>query len=213
MSVTDAENIVPIGSQPPVGVVPKQMHAQVIRPARYGEPKDAFKIETIDVPSVGAGEAFAEGWWRSPDPAAVIALLIVNQESAQRLDAGTTWLRGLLETLLRPLRDNTRRGSKRNISDHYDLGNDFFELFLDPTMTYSCGVFEDETTSMEQGSIEKLDRICRKLQLDARSEVVEIGTGWGSFALHAAGRYGCRITTTTISERQYEIVVVVIRQP
>ena len=162
--------------------------------------------------SVGAGEAFAEGWWRSPDPAAVIGLLIVNQESATQLDAGMSWVRGVLDTLLRPLRDNTRSGSKRNISDHYDLGNDFFEQFLDPTMTYSSGIFLNENSTMEEASIEKLDRICRKLQLDRRSDVIEIGTGWGSFAIHAAKTYGCRVTTTTISERQYEIAAQRVRE-
>jgi cyclopropane-fatty-acyl-phospholipid synthase len=182
----------------------------------YGDPESARRA-TVEIHdprcyakmlsggSVGAGEAYAEGWWSSPDPAAVVSLLIANQAAADRLDAGSSWVRGFLETLLRPLRDNTRRGSKRNIADHYDLGNDFFEQFLDPTMTYSAGVFRTPESTMEQASIEKLDLICRKLGLTSDDHVVEIGTGWGSFALHAATNYGCRVTTTTISSRQHEV--------
>ena len=96
------------------------------------------------------------------------------------------------------------RGSRRNIAAHYDLGNDFFELVLDPTMTYSCGYFETDDSTLEQASIAKYDRICRKLDLEPDDHVIEIGTGWGGFAVHAARRYGCRVTTTTISEQQLE---------
>ena len=99
-------------------------------------------------------------------------------------------------------RANTRRGSRRNIREHYDLGNDFYALFLDDTLTYSCGVFEHPGATMREASIAKLDRICRKLELAGGQRVLEIGTGWGGFALHAAGRYGCHVTTTTISEAQ-----------
>jgi len=102
-------------------------------------------------------------------------------------------------------RRNTRRGSRRNIEAHYDLGNDFFRLFLDETMTYSCGVFEDEGTSLADAQRAKIDGICRKLNLQPADHLLEIGTGWGGFALHAATRYGCRVTTTTISRQQWEV--------
>ena len=112
--------------------------------------------------------------------------------------------------LLRPLRAaanwlrrNTRAGSKRNISAHYDLSNDFFALMLDPTMTYSCGIFPSRESTLEDASIEKYDHICRKLQLSPSDHVIEIGTGWGGFAEHAVKNYGCRITTTTISDEQH----------
>jgi cyclopropane-fatty-acyl-phospholipid synthase len=95
-------------------------------------------------------------------------------------------------------------GSKENILAHYDLSNDFYKLWLDDTMTYSCGVFEKESTTLKEASIEKLDRICRKLNLGVNDNILEIGTGWGSFAIHAVKNYGCNITTTTISDAQYE---------
>ena len=98
---------------------------------------------------------------------------------------------------------NTRDGSRRNIGAHYDVGNDFFALFLDPTMMYSSAVFERPDMTLEQASIAKLDRICSKLALQPGDRVLEIGTGWGGFALHAASRYGCHVTTTTISREQH----------
>lgn len=103
------------------------------------------------------------------------------------------------------LNKNTEKGSRRNIAAHYDLGNDMFELFLDPTMMYSSGIFPSDTATMEEASIYKLDRICQKLQLQPSDHLVEIGTGWGSMAIHAAKHYGCEVTTTTISEEQYAL--------
>jgi len=96
-------------------------------------------------------------------------------------------------------------GSRRNISAHYDLGNDFFRLFLDDTLMYSAGVFETPEATMEEASIAKIDRICRKLELGPDDHLLEIGTGWGGFAIHAARHYGCRVTTTTISEAQHQL--------
>ncbi|MGD2113022.1 MAG: cyclopropane-fatty-acyl-phospholipid synthase family protein, partial [Gammaproteobacteria bacterium] len=106
--------------------------------------------------------------------------------------------------LQRLLHRNTLRGSRRNIEAHYDLGNDLFELFLDETMMYSCGIFTRPGATLQEASEAKLDAICRKLQLGPDDHVLEIGTGWGGFALHAARHYGCRVTTTTISRQQYE---------
>ena len=95
-------------------------------------------------------------------------------------------------------------GSKKNILAHYDLSNEFYQLWLDPTMTYSAAFFKEDSYTLEQASIEKLDRICRKLKVNKSDSLLEIGTGWGSFAIHAAKNYGCRITTTTISDKQFE---------
>ena len=101
-------------------------------------------------------------------------------------------------------RQNTLQGSKNNILAHYDLSNDFYKLWLDPTMTYSSGVFSKKDASMQEASVEKLDRICRKLNLSSKDHVLEIGTGWGSFAVHAVKNYGCKVTTTTISDNQFQ---------
>jgi cyclopropane-fatty-acyl-phospholipid synthase len=110
------------------------------------------------------------------------------------------------------LRRNTRTGSKRNIADHYDLSNDFFAAMLDPTMTYSSGVFLTSTSTLAEASAEKYDRICRKLLLTPNDHVLEIGTGWGGFALHAAKHYGCQVTTTTISQEQHAFAATRIRE-
>ena len=110
------------------------------------------------------------------------------------------------------LRSNQKRQSRRNIAAHYDLGNDFFSLFLDASMTYSCAVFPDSSSSLEEASTNKLDLICRKLALSPADELLEIGTGWGSFAIHAAKHYGCRVTTTTISREQYNHVTAAIER-
>ena len=100
---------------------------------------------------------------------------------------------------------NHRRGSRRNIKAHYDLGNGLFELMLDETMCYSSGIFPAEDSTLREASIEKMDRICRKLDLQPGDQVLEIGSGWGGFAIHAAANYGCRVTTTTISREQYDL--------
>jgi cyclopropane-fatty-acyl-phospholipid synthase len=103
------------------------------------------------------------------------------------------------------LRKNTRSGSRKNIVAHYDLGNDFYRLFLDDTLTYSCGIFETDGSSMRDASIAKYNRICRKLDLGSDDEVIEIGSGWGGFAIYAAKNFGCRVTTTTISDQQFKL--------
>jgi cyclopropane-fatty-acyl-phospholipid synthase len=118
------------------------------------------------------------------------------------LEGGLAALRRPVDAVLHALRRNTRTGSRRNIAEHYDLGDDFFQLMLDPTMTYSCGVFEHPDATLEEASIAKIDRLCRMLRLSPDDHLLEIGTGWGAFAIHAASRYGCRVTTTTISANQ-----------
>jgi len=153
--------------------------------------------------SVGAGEAYAAGWWEADDLVGVIRLMARSLESSDRLERGWALPVRLLDRLGHRLRTNTRGGSRRNIAAHYDLGNDLFELFLDTGMTYSCAIFPAPGVSLELAQREKLDRVCQTLDLGPDDEVVEIGTGWGSFALHAAGEYGCRVTTTTISAAQH----------
>jgi cyclopropane-fatty-acyl-phospholipid synthase len=155
--------------------------------------------------AIGGGEAYMDGHFEADDLAAVIRIMARNRKAIDHLDgkSGVVW-RHLLR-FIHWARRNDREGSRRNIAEHYDLGNDFFELFLDPTMTYSCGIFESEDASMEQASIAKYDRICKKLGIGKDDHVLEIGSGWGGFAIHAAGHYGCRVTTTTISEQQYDL--------
>lgn len=162
--------------------------------------------------SIGAGEAWAKGWWTSHDPAAVVRLFVRNQEALTGIEAGLARLSRPFIGLYHALRRNTERGSRANISAHYDVSNEFFSLFLDETMTYSCGIFEDERTSLRDASIAKIDLLCRKLDLQVSDHLLEIGTGWGAFAMHAAREYGCRVTTTTISREQHDLAAQRIRE-
>ena len=153
--------------------------------------------------SVGAGEAYMAGHWSADDLTAVLRILAANRQALDGMDAGLASLSAPLRKLLHWTARNTRSGSRRNIAAHYDLGNDFFALFLDPTMMYSSAVFERPAMTLEEAQLAKLERICRRLDLKPGERVLEIGTGWGAFAVHAASRYGCHVTTTTISAEQY----------
>jgi cyclopropane-fatty-acyl-phospholipid synthase len=146
-----------------------------------------------------------DGLWRCDDLSTLIRILAAEREIASGLNGGTAGWRRPALALFHALRRNTKSGSQRNIAAHYDLGNEFFQLFLDPTLTYSSGIFETPETTMEEASIAKYERLCRKLRLKPEDHVLEIGTGWGGFALHAARRHGCRVTTTTISRSQYQL--------
>ena len=156
---------------------------------------------------LAATDAYLDGDWEADDLTALARLFARNMEQVTRLDAGLGRLIRPAARLREWLSKNTRRGARRNIAAHYDLGNDFFALMLDPTMTYSCGVFERADATLEAASIAKIDRLCRKLRLHAGDHLIEIGSGWGALAIHAASRYGCRVTTTTISQQQYEMAV------
>jgi cyclopropane-fatty-acyl-phospholipid synthase len=145
------------------------------------------------------------GHWQADDLTALMRLLLRNRQALDAMETGLALISRPLRVAAHWLHRNTRAGSRRNISAHYDLGNDFFALFLDETMMYSCALFERPGMTLAQASTAKLDAICRKLALGPQDRVLEIGTGWGGFALHAAGRYGCRVTTTTISPSQYEL--------
>jgi len=155
--------------------------------------------------SVGAGEAYMQGYWGASDLTNLVRILIHNRDVLDGMETGLARLTAPVQKILHWLSRNTRAGARRNIAAHYDLGNDFFRLFLDETMMYSCAMFEHAHTSLHAASVAKLERICRKLDLQPTDHLLEIGTGWGGFALHAASRYGCRVTTTTISRQQYEL--------
>jgi cyclopropane-fatty-acyl-phospholipid synthase len=161
--------------------------------------------------TVSAGEAYIHGLWKCDDLTALVRIMVANRHVLEDIDGGAKQLAELGRRFGHWLNRNSREGSRRNISAHYDLGNEFFGLFLDPTMNYSCGIFDSEHASMEQASIAKMDAICRKLDLQPTDHLVEIGTGWGGLAIHAATHYGCRVTTTTISREQHALAAERIR--
>jgi len=155
--------------------------------------------------SIGAGEAYMEGYWSTDDLTKLVRILLQNREVLDGMETGLARLGAPLQKALHWLNRNTREGSRRNIAAHYDLGNDFFSLFLDPTMMYSSAIFERPEMTLEQAQRARLDRICAKLELKAGDHLLEIGTGWGGMAIHAARHYGCRVTTTTISREQHAL--------
>ena len=164
-----------------------------------------FYTSTVFGGSIGSAEAYMAGLWSASHLTHVIRLVILNWQMMEKMDKGWSWLSDPVHRLYHYFRRNTLKGSKENIVAHYDLGNDFYRLFLDETLTYSCGIFEHENSTLEAASIAKYDRICRKLQLHPEDHVIEIGGGWGGYSIHAAKHYGCRVTTTTISDEQYAL--------
>jgi cyclopropane-fatty-acyl-phospholipid synthase len=173
-------------------------------PVQLGVLNSRFYREIAFGGSIGAGEAYIDGYWTCADPTDLLRILIRNRDVLEQMDSGLARLSSPLQKMLHALNKNTRNGSRRNIAAHYDLGNGFYRLWLDPKMMYSCAYFDTPETSLEDASTEKLDRICSKLNLSADDSVIEIGTGWGGFAIHAAGNYGCHVTTTTISQQQFD---------
>lgn len=163
--------------------------------------------------SVGAGEAYMDGLWRCNAPGisdedalvVLIRLLVRNRELLDRMETGLARLGGAALRGWHALRRNTRRGSQRNIAAHYDLGNDFFGLFLSTDLMYSSALWDGPADTLEAASTRKLEAICRQLALGPNDRVIEIGTGWGGFALHAAQHHGCHVTTATISREQYAL--------
>ena len=179
---------------------------------RYGTPGDITARLEVREPrmwrraiiggGVGFGEAYIDGLWDSDDIVAVLRLLARNVDRLNRLMRNPlTRLRALGGTLAG--RAPSTADDRRNIHAHYDVGNEFFKLFLDPTMAYSCAVFERPEMTLQEAQTAKFDAIARRIGLNRDSDVLEIGTGWGGFAVHAARQYGARVTTTTISEEQY----------
>ena len=155
--------------------------------------------------SLGVADSYLDGDWDCDDLKGLFRLFLRNTAAADGLNRFASWVAGLPARMYHLWHPNHRRGSRRNIEAHYDLGNTLFELMLDETLCYSSGVFPAEDSTLREASIEKMDRICRKLDLQPGDQVLEIGAGWGGFALHAAANYGCRVTTTTISQEQYDL--------
>lgn len=152
--------------------------------------------------SIGAGEAFIQGYWQCDELDTLIRILLQNRHVLENVDSGLAVLTKPVQRALHWLNKNTHKGSRRNIAAHYDLGNDFYQLWLDERMMYSSAIYETPDMPLETAAVRKLDRICRKLELSPDDSVMEIGSGWGGFAIYAAENYGCHVTTTTISQEQ-----------
>jgi cyclopropane-fatty-acyl-phospholipid synthase len=155
--------------------------------------------------SVGAAEAYMDGQWSCDELVDLVRLLVLNRDLLDAMEGGFARLSGAALKVVHALRRNTRAGSRKNIAAHYDLGNDLFRLFLSDDLMYSSALFASPEEPLEAASFRKLERIGRKLDLQASDHLVEIGTGWGGMALHAAQRFGCRVTTTTISKEQHAL--------
>ncbi|MDI9248271.1 cyclopropane-fatty-acyl-phospholipid synthase family protein [Stenotrophomonas sp. RS-48] len=171
----------------------------------------AFYRKVAAQGSVGAGESYIHGDWQCDDLVALVRLLVRNRNLLDGMERGPARIGGWLLRGWNRLRRNSREGSRRNIAAHYDLGNDFFALFLSTDLMYSSALFASEQDTLEDASRRKLDRICQQLRLAPGDRVVEIGTGWGGFALHAAQHYGCHVTTTTISAEQHALATARVR--
>ncbi|MDX1480459.1 MAG: cyclopropane-fatty-acyl-phospholipid synthase family protein [Woeseiaceae bacterium] len=154
--------------------------------------------------AVGGGEAWFRSFWETDSLTEVVRILARNRPVLENMDSGAASLTRPLRRLFHWLHRNTQSGSRRNISAHYDLGNDFFELWLDGRMQYSSAIFEEPGMSLDAAQEAKLERLCRKLALTPDDHLLEIGTGWGGLAMYAAEHFGCRVTTTTISAEQFE---------
>lgn len=152
----------------------------------------------------GAGDSYVDGDWRSSDLVSLVRIVVRNLAALSKGSRALSAVNRAVYRVRHLLRANTLDGSRQNIAAHYDLSNDFFRLFLDREMLYSCAIFEHEGDSLEEAQSRKLDRICEKLDIRGDEHVLEIGTGWGAFAERAVTRYGCRVTTTTISQQQYD---------
>jgi cyclopropane-fatty-acyl-phospholipid synthase len=155
--------------------------------------------------SVGAGESYMDGQWTCDNLVGLIQLLVRNRDRLDSMETGMARIGGWAMKAWHALRRNTREGSRRNIAAHYDLGNDFFRLFLSADLMYSSALWEGDSDSLDVASTRKLNRVCHWLDLKPGDRVMEIGTGWGGFAVHAARYYGCHVTTTTISQEQFAL--------
>jgi cyclopropane-fatty-acyl-phospholipid synthase len=171
-----------------------------------------FYSDAVFGGTTGAGEAYMHGAWDCDNLTDLVRLMVVNRHLMNDVDSGWSRLSSPLLQLAHRLNRNTAAGSRRNIAAHYDLGNRLFELFLDDTMAYSCGIFARADSTLSAASTAKFDAACSKLQLKPGQRLLEIGTGWGGLAIHAARHYGCHVTTATISREQYEFAGEKVRQ-
>ena len=180
----------------PTPQAPFDVTVRVLDPRLYA---DALFAGTV-----GAGEAYISGYWHCDNMTELVRLFVANDDMMNDVDTGWSRMTGVFMKAAHWLNRNDKNGSRRNIAAHYDLGNRFFELFLDETMAYSCGIFPRPDASLAEASRAKFDAACSKLALRPGHRLLEIGTGWGGLAIHAARHFGCHVTTTTISTQQYE---------
>ena len=171
-----------------------------------------FYSDTAFGGSIGAGEAYMHGAWQCDDLVSLVRILLRNRHVLDDMEGGAARLTKPLQKLFHWVNRNTRDGARRNIAAHYDLGNEFFALWLDETMMYSSAMFADPDMSLHQAQLHRLYVVCDKLDLGPDDHLVEIGTGWGSLAIFAASKYGCRVTTTTLSRAQYDHAEQAIRE-
>lgn len=164
----------------------------------------AFYQKLVMSGSVGGGEAYIYGWWRCDNLTALVRIFALNLATLDKLDSAITRLGRPLLKLLNWRNKNSKTQARKNIAAHYDLGNEMYRLFLDNSMMYSSAVYPDDTADLASAQQHKLELICQRLQLKSTDHLIEIGTGWGSMAIYAAQHYGCKVTTTTISQQQYD---------
>ncbi|EKO3949891.1 class I SAM-dependent methyltransferase [Vibrio fluvialis] len=172
-----------------------QAHIRVTHPGFYGR--------VLKGGSIAAAEAYMDGWWDSPNLTAVTELMARNLSALDQLEAQSSFVTRAMNKVGHWLKRNSIVRAKQNIEAHYDLGNDLYQTFLDERMLYSSALYLSTSDSLEQAQIQKMDRLCQQLQLTANDHVIEIGTGWGAMAIYMAQYYGCKVTTTTISEEQF----------
>jgi len=161
---------------------------------------------------LGAGEAYMLGLWTSPQLLNVVRIFVSNMHALERINGQKSWLSKISGSLTHLMRANSLKKAKKNIAAHYDLSNEFFSLFLDETMAYSSGIFINEEHSLQQASQQKFKHICDRLQLKPADHLLEIGTGWGGLAIYAAKHYGCRVSTTTLSQEQFAYAKAWVKQ-
>lgn len=194
LTIHDGDDVFALGND----TRPEAPHAHIT----VHDPRAYWRVLTGG--SIASGEAYIDGDWSSRDLTEVTRLFSANMETLMAMKDGQSWLMQLALKAAHFGRRNTMLGSRKNISAHYDLGNDFFALFLDPTMMYSSAVYPSEEATLHAAATHKLELICQSLELKPDDELIEIGTGWGGMAIYAAENYGCKVTTTTISREQYE---------
>lgn len=171
-----------------------------------------FYSRTLIGGSIGNAESYVDEDWSTDNLTNLVRLFVLNREVLQKIDAAPVNVLAPIQKYFHGLNKNTIEGSKENIRSHYDMGNDFFKLFLDESMMYSCAFFENQNTTLYEASIKKVSTILSRLNLKSSDHLVEIGSGWGTLAIFAAQNYGCNVTTTTISSEQYNYVVNRVRE-
>ena len=162
--------------------------------------------------TIGAGEAYMCNYWETNDLTALIRIFAVNRRVQDDMEGGLALITAPIQKILHWFNRNTRRGSRKNIAAHYDLGNELFRIMLDETMMYSSAIFAHGEMPLHEAQSNRMDIICKKLDLKPSDQLLEIGTGWGGFSIHAARNYGCRVVTTTISREQYELACQRVRE-